>query len=1010
MRTTQVLAIAALLTGTIAPAFPTTPLPPEAKRVALPVAPPQVRIWSPQARIPIQLERADVSVEVVGHVARTRVELVLRNLNDQTLEGELQFPLHDGQIVTGFALDIAGELRRAVPVDKARGQQVFEDVTRARVDPALLEATQGNNHKLRVYPIPGRGTRRVVLELSEQLSPRKLGRGEGTRLDLPLEFAAEVAQLDVDVRIADVPLAGVAVEAAGLPARDLRTQQHAGWSQLQVHRSHHRGAAALHLDIPSRPQPMVATHTNDRHTTFYAEIPFALHTMARPTPRTVAIQWDASGSGAGRDHERELAVLDAYFHQNRQVEVQLTIVRDVAEPMRRFSVSGARWDELRKALASVAYDGATNTAALFAVHDADMAIVFSDGLGNWGDAVAPQTRVPTYTVSSVASVDAQRLTGFAQRSGGEWLDLTRIDTAGALKSLLSRRARLAGLRGNGASQLVARLPGAGDSHLAIAGQVSRLPAVVTLDVLEADGRMTTQTVAIDKRAEGDASRSELVPLQWAAMRIAELEEDHDAHRAEIRRIGREFGLVTGETSLIVLDAITDYVRYEIEPPTAMRAEYERLLAQQGRRIEADRSAHIENVLRRFKDQTAWWEREFPKGDIARLEDTERKRAMGALQEREAMRDERRRADDMPRTTRTESSVARQLVAPAPAPMVAPVAAAPAAGRAVNGNEAAVDAAKATSSPESASAQASIQLTPWAPDSAHARRLRNAPRDQVYQRYLDERPDFVNSTAFFIDAADVLFDKGLPELGLRVLSNLAEMNLENRHILRVLGYRLLQAKQPALAVRVFKEVQRLSPEEPQSYRDLGLAHADAAQWQDAADQLWRVVARPWDGRFPDIDLTALAELNAVIARAQALGQPVRTQGFDARLLRNLPLDLRIVLSWDADNTDIDLWVIDPNGEKAFYGHRLTQQGGRMSQDVTGGYGPEEFALRRAKPGHYTVQAQFYGHRQQIVAPATTLMMRLSTGFGTPRQKEELTMVRLDGPSAMVTVGGFDVAAD
>ena len=257
-----------------------------------------------------------------------------------------------------------------------------------------------------------------------------------------------------------------------------------------------------------------------------------------------------------------------------------------------------------------------------------MAIVFSDGLGNWGDAVAPQTRVPTYTVSSVASVDAQRLTGFAQRSGGEWLDLTRIDTAGALKSLLSRRAHLAGLRGNGASQLVARLPGAGDSHLAIAGQVNRLPTTVTLDVLEADGRVTTQAVAIDARTGGDASRSELVPLQWATMRIAELEEDHDAHRAEIRRIGREFGLVTHETSLIVLDAITDYVRYEIEPPIAMRAEYERLLAQQGRRIEADRSAHLENVLRRFKEQTSWWEREFPKGDIARLEDTERKRAMG----------------------------------------------------------------------------------------------------------------------------------------------------------------------------------------------------------------------------------------------------------------------------------------------------------------------------------------------------------------------------------------------
>ena len=60
-------------------------------------------------------------------------------------------------------------------------------------------------------------------------------------------------------------------------------------------------------------------------------------------------------------------------------------------------------------------------------------------------------------------------------------------------------------------------------------------------------------------------------------------------------------------------------------------------------------------------------------------------------------------------------------------------------------------------------------------------MRDATADSVYLRYLDERPGFVNSTAFFLDAADVLFAKGKPELALRVLSNLAEMELENRHI-------------------------------------------------------------------------------------------------------------------------------------------------------------------------------------------------------------------------------------
>ncbi len=207
--------------------------------------------------------------------------------------------------------------------------------------------------------------------------------------------------------------------------------------------------------------------------------------------------------------------------------------------------------------------------------------------------------------------------------------------------------------------------------------------------------------------------------------------------------------------------------------------------------------------------------------------------------------------------------------------------------------------------------------------------------------------------------------------------------------------------------VLREVQRLSPNEPQSFRDLGLAHAEAQQWQDAADQLWQVVSRPWDGRFPDIDLTALAEMNMVIARAERQGRPVATAAFDKRLLRNLPLDLRIVLGWDADNTDIDLHVTDPDGEQVYYGRRLSYQGARVSRDVTGGYGPEEFALKVAKPGRYVVQARFYGHRQQVVAPATTLMLVLSTGFGRADQKDERVTLRLSGAGDMVTVGSFEV---
>src|SRR5262245_56419604 len=130
-------------------------------RTEPPIARPLLRV--PDARVPVQLESVAISADVVGRFAQTRIELAFRNHNAQVLEGELQFPLAPGQTVTCFALDIDGTMRPAVPVDKAKGQQVFEDVIRTRVDPALLEVTQGDNYKLRVYPLPAHGTRRVAL-------------------------------------------------------------------------------------------------------------------------------------------------------------------------------------------------------------------------------------------------------------------------------------------------------------------------------------------------------------------------------------------------------------------------------------------------------------------------------------------------------------------------------------------------------------------------------------------------------------------------------------------------------------------------------------------------------------------------------------------------------------------------------------------------------------------------------------------------------------------------------
>lgn len=940
-----------------------------------------------EARLPIRLQKVDVRAEVLGTVSHTRIEMVFYNPNERLLEGELQFPLLDGQTVTGFALDINGELRPAVPVDKAKGQQVFEDVSRSRIDPTLLEKTQGNNYKLRVYPLPAQGTRRVVLELDETLSSDSMGKTNigvyNTTYRLPLQFGETVEQLDVAVHNSATPTYPSAMSVQARMGAERISVKYAytsasdkarrSGSLVSFSRKNYAGKDILIVDFPHTETSLIATEVRADQTYFYAEVSPPLSNPApRKAPRKLGLVWDASGSGAARDHGREFALLDAYFKVLSSLNVELVIARDRAEAPQYFTILNGDWQTLRAILENTIYDGATNAAALSPPRTADLTLLFSDGLSNYGTGNFMAGDAPLYTVNAAVSADLPRLRAAAENTGGRLLNLLSTTPPEVVNELTHQYTRLVGLHSNGAKELVSSSVYPEGNRLKIAGVLSQLEATIDLDWLNAQGQHQSQQVAVRSDAKPVAT---LTANRWAALQLAQQETDFTANRAAIRRLGGRFGMVTRETSLIVLDRVEDYVRYEIAPPESLRGEYEKKLAQKVRQLSDERRNHVNEIAVKFAQKVAWWEKPFPKGDMP-----------------EPLRNNKELDEFLESATRPGVGV----VAPATA-----LAMDPGAQRSVASATPPEVHSELVSTDE-----ASIRLKKWEPDAPYAKRLRGATPEQMYRVYLDERPAYANSTAFFLDAADIFIERGQPELGLRILSNLAEMNLENRHILRILAYRLLQAKQTKLALPILQQVLVLSPNEPQSWRDLGLAYAEDAQYQLAVDNLWEVVTKPWHNRFPDIELIVLAELNAIIVRAPQ-GTPIDTSRMDARLMRNMPLDVRAVLSWDADNTDIDLWVTDPNGEKVFFGNQLGYQGGSMSRDFTGGYGPEEYSLRNAKPGKYKVQAQFYGNHQQVVSGATTLMLRLSTGFGTPQQRDENIILRLIGQGAEVDVGTFEV---
>ncbi|HEU4536156.1 MAG TPA: VIT domain-containing protein, partial [Polyangiaceae bacterium] len=134
---------------------------------------------------PIELAELRVFVEASGALVVTTWELWFFNPNARELEGRLEFPLLAGQSVVRFAMDVNGRLREAVPVPKDKGRQVFEEVVRQRVDPALLERTAGHGYRARVYPLVPGQLKRVVLAYQEETSLRDGEPAYRLALDFP---------------------------------------------------------------------------------------------------------------------------------------------------------------------------------------------------------------------------------------------------------------------------------------------------------------------------------------------------------------------------------------------------------------------------------------------------------------------------------------------------------------------------------------------------------------------------------------------------------------------------------------------------------------------------------------------------------------------------------------------------------------------------------------------------------------------------------------------------------
>jgi uncharacterized protein YfaP (DUF2135 family) len=155
---------------------------------------------------------------------------------------------------------------------------------------------------------------------------------------------------------------------------------------------------------------------------------------------------------------------------------------------------------------------------------------------------------------------------------------------------------------------------------------------------------------------------------------------------------------------------------------------------------------------------------------------------------------------------------------------------------------------------------------------------------------------------------------------------------------------------------------------------------------------------------DITLVLSPGLNVV----EVVGRNADGEGrAKVSLFAKVPkVDLRVVLSWDTDGTDLDLHVVEPSGEESWYQHKETASGGSLDVDVTTGYGPEIYTQASAQAGTYAILVDYFsdhGHAQ------TEVKVDVLLREGTDREERHTFKVMLTRTGGKFPVGTFEVKA-
>jgi tetratricopeptide (TPR) repeat protein len=931
----------------------------------------------------LQLTRFAAEAVVHGPLAFTELRLAFHNPEDREIEGRFSVTLPEDAAISRLAMNIDGRWQEGEVVEKHAARIAYEDFLHRRQDPALMEREAGNVYSARVFPIPAKGEKQLIVSYSQELTGTEPYR-------LPLCGLPSVGALDVEVHVEQAIVDG---GPSGGGSRwseasfEVHERQHAPRGDVEVHNvgaSVAYGVRSGELMIASiSPKFEVEAQAIARAVILFDTSASRANDFSGQVARLGELVRALGVSQPGllvevlafdQDVERVYAGLAVEFGEAAAAKLiargplgasAFDLALDAVAgsvPERLILVSdgmltaGAELDALAARLEQLEADGLRRLDVIVDGNSADQAALTALARGE-----LPEHGVVLRGSTPLGEI-VERL-GASTRSG------IQVEVEGATWVWPKQ---LDGMQPGDATliyaQLGARLGEQDGVNVTLDGETTRVPMLsAPAPLLE-----RAQSRAIIAAHE-TALLGELTPEAAASIRADIVEESVRSR------------VLSDLTALLVLETEADYRRFGIERSALVDilvvGEHGVELLRRGddalvvaRRD--PRTWQTDERSKERKDKIALGSDDGPLGSEDAFASDDLKKAdddssdvlggfgqgqasagvgYGAAPVRAAMteapseapaaRDDGMR-DPMPEPIRDEASERHDRPSPP-------------------------DEQPSTPEPNIEAPEPNSEPPPRA--NAHVGRyatiMRWVSRGELERARADARAwvaEAPGDVLAMVALGDVLAATDERAAAARAYGSLIDLFPARTDIRRMAGARLeaLDEAGLALAEDSYRRALEQRPDHPSGYRLLAWVLVKRGALADAFELLERSIGREYpEDRYAGVKSVLRQDLG-IVAAIWIAREPTREAEIRERVLaQHTRVDnrysMRFVLNWETDANDVDLHVWDDEGGHAFYGATTLASGGELTADVTTGYGPEAFVINGRKSGFpYRLMAHYY----------------------------------------------------